>query len=1366
MNKFIKGKEKFFCLIAILILLFSTLVPTLSLGQSQESTTSSDTASKKIKTSIDNPLMSSTEKLGETSAESSSTGEISKSDYVKESTGESEESTEELKEKEPTDAPQKQQTPQKGTNAGQDVLSSVTVTDWEIFREVNGNKESLTASPKSNAISYQAYDFKFSWSIDTGGPNIVSGDHFVLVIPQVADTSSGHWYATEGGWSEMKVDTGSGEEAIYQYRIENSVEKNAQVVHIEFLDGIMTFPTSSLNSELDFPGFMNYVTKDGTQEVSFGRDANGNPLVKEITFEKTPLQSTNGFSFKFAAAASNHSIQWGIQFNGAANLELSGDEVNYHVNGGNGKYQGFYVDKPDRSVWKPWGTNYTDVEAPDGKEGGGELGGYIEDVLPAGAEMTALSIGAYIQIPIGLTPENYAQQKGVYPSTSNAFESLVLADYGSGPLYRNNSDTDDILKPKPGTGFELLKQEPNETKTNFKKRVQGAYPQYGVYKDASGESTVMMHFGSMKDADNQQPKLSSLTNENNVKRTITNPIGNGSVDITDFAVQAADFTIKRGFYAETDRELLENYYAITYGDTNVIEGAAAAYNISLTVRYPPDTPSIEAIKNTSEIYTHSALTLKSIPDPETMPKKDTAEGMLRNPYGKIELNRRQAMLQKFDVERDADDEYIPINGAEFKLQVQNDSGEWTDVRKEGAILSFKTDGIKYYEAAEGGAGGLVEKTANGLVVVDFEALALADGTYRFVETKAAAGYDEEKSPQWNGKEVVSDEFVIPSATPRGPTVTVWNKKLPQYKYTVEHYVQVNEFGGEEESNFTLAETEEKYGYLGQEIVGEPLLDLLTSYTYREDLSKKYGLIKGEITEDVELVIKLYYTQVGEIPFTFYKQGKNGEAMPSVDPNGNPLVDDQGREKKVAFDIYEYQPKPTDPARPIAWDNGQGPKSNPDLWKKIEGPVATDALGRIRVPSINTPEELEKYYAIVEVETYPDYLLAENDLTNGNREVYWVVRLSDGDMFSLPEYQFGKEMSRPDYEKPSSSNNNHFILKNRKPNISLFKVNERDEPMPSSDKQKVQFDIYQWIAEGYFLEDQPYTASFFWEKTASDVSTDNHGLFATIGKGGLENPNEDDDKHFDWYAVHETSTYSGYQAAEGYWLVKTAWEKTTQQFEIYEVRYKVIENGTVKDGVSPGHKISDDKTELYLTNKVKPTSFFKEDGRENPLGGVHFSLYKPKEGDSGKTGSEDPAASDTKWDMTKPIEKISSTDNSDLGKVTFDDLVQGDYLLVETETLPGYQLPLGYWIITIDFYGEIEGIKGRGDPLPPAFRIDSGTYYLPNYKINGMPNAGGYMRMALVVLGIVLLGSGIILSQNRKKYKSTNEKGRKDEKKNK
>ena len=466
-------------LFTIIIIMLSILSPVLSFGESnvQETLTSSTSQSLKKSDFLNEdseetiPTLQSSEPVTTTTSEESS----SDSAVVEEKVDEMKQTTEE--------EPSEQKIRASTTN----ILDAVVIKDWELYRDKGGKRESLTVEPKSNAESNQAYSFAFSWEIPSGklGRNILPGDYFVLNIPQNENRDTGHWYAIPGEWSV--VTTKDGTESVYRYRVESSVE---QIIRIEFLDGVNNLKINTISSELNFQGFMNYVTKEGTQDVSFGRDMNGSALTKSINFNKLALKAANGFSFKYGAAGSNNSLKWGIQFNGAANLELAGDYVDYNVNGGAGDHQGFYTDKPGRDVWLPWGESYTDIYATAKKQDGSELGGYVEDDLPVGAEMTTLTIAAYIPIPIGLTQENYAKQEGVYSSGTAAFQSFVLSDYGKGPTYRSGTDNSEVQRPKAGTGFTLLEQKNGESKEDFKARIQAAPYQYGVYKSASGVSTV------------------------------------------------------------------------------------------------------------------------------------------------------------------------------------------------------------------------------------------------------------------------------------------------------------------------------------------------------------------------------------------------------------------------------------------------------------------------------------------------------------------------------------------------------------------------------------------------------------------------------------------------------------------------------------------------------------------------------------------------------------------------------------------------------------------------------------------------------------------------------------------------------------
>lgn len=117
-----------------------------------------------------------------------------------------------------------------------------------------------------------------------------------------------------------------------------------------------------------------------------------------------------------------------------------------------------------------------------------------------------------------------------------------------------------------------------------------------------------------------------------------------------------------------------------------------------------------------------------------------------------------------------------------------------------------------------------------------------------------------------------------------------------------------------------------------------------------------------------------------------------------------------------------------------------------------------------------------------------------------------------------------------------------------------------------------------------------------------------------------------------------------------------------------------------------------------------------------------------------------------WDTTN-MQK-ASTDAE--GKVTFKTVAAGDYLLVETDTKEGYQLPAGQWVITIDEHIRVgDGdIKALGDDMPPAFKIENvdgvTTLSVPNYPQLVMPASGGMGAILFTVGGIILIGAAVLI----------------------
>lgn len=1100
------------------------------------------------------------------------------------------------------------------------ITEQVKVLEWAIT-----NSTGNTVGEDVAAISNQAHDFSFKAQVGS----VILGDTIAFEIPQVqTGVSTDHWYMQPSEWVIQTFDEDEPAVKVYQYRVQTkydtTTQKSTQEIQIEFLNDF-----SGLELNMVFPEMLvNFVKTAGTFPVTFGKEGkNSSVNTQNVEFKINELKLANGFSFKTNSAVSNNSVKWGIQFNGAGNLELAGDEVNYNVNGGNqNPYQGFYLDNPLRteSNWHQWGSRYTDIWSPNvnNQATSANYGGYIEDVLPPGAKVTRLSIAAYVNLPLGLTNESLTTETGGYPTTQAAFQSYVLDDQGEGPSYRG-SESAAIQKPKSGTGFSLLTQNAGETETAFKTRVQSLPYQYGIYTDSSNRQTIMIHFGNMKSASegNQQEKLSDLTdNEEYTGESFVNKDGK-TVTIPKFAVIAADNTIKdqRSGYTEEHRSMLEKYFTLVYGDSNVLNGGIASYNISLDVRYAPETTG--EILNTSNIYTHSALTLIR-KAPETMPKRDNSTAQLKNPYGNITLTNSEVLLQKLDADHfDNNGDYIPLDGAEFKLQKQV-NGTWDDITDDdGQIKTWTTGTVDYVEEGE-------TISLHGLIRLDIATLfpgQTETAIYRFVEVNPPSGYSETDSPNWNNQAqaIVSENFEIPSRSSKGPTVTVWNKRK-QATYRVEHYVQKEESSESEldpVEDFDLAEEMTITSEVGNTVTASPLMSLQTTHFYNPVYTSTYGKTSGIVTDSTveeELVLKLYYTKDEESSFTVYKLDNAGNPMPSVG------------EKKVQFKLYSYDYTraaesgvvisdcPPTAANIAAgywsqiWDDGT-------LLSRTKGPGATeliletDAAGRIRDSRI-TGSAVGGTLALVEIcNGYPGYSVVPSPTEN-----YWVFYLKDGYLDLSGGY--GEKAFQPIKYQPLGSSKTYFAIVNKLSEFTpdIYKIDENGNPMPSTDDQKVEFDIYEYdgpedvrpdnVTSAVMDHNNPlgvasYGSSMYsklWVKLDDDPFVTNHAGKIVKADGS---PLELNPKKF--YSVIEISTYDNYQLPDNqffsknrtnHWLINTS--------GLLKTGYGYVDSRPVQ-WLAPMYEKSAQYAVttdgIYLQNRpLTPVPIFKVDENLNPI----------------------------------------------------------------------------------------------------------------------------------------------------------------------
>ncbi|WP_195268863.1 LPXTG cell wall anchor domain-containing protein [Eubacterium sp. 1001713B170207_170306_E7] len=183
----------------------------------------------------------------------------------------------------------------------------------------------------------------------------------------------------------------------------------------------------------------------------------------------------------------------------------------------------------------------------------------------------------------------------------------------------------------------------------------------------------------------------------------------------------------------------------------------------------------------------------------------------------------------------------------------------------------------------------------------------------------------------------------------------------------------------------------------------------------------------------------------------------------------------------------------------------------------------------------------------------------------------------------------------------------------------------------------------------------------------------------------------------------------------------------------------------------------DVVTVSKTNEPKksPFNFKKLDAEtKQPLKGVTFVLYSCDKNHTHNELQSDKVT--TCWTMVQGT-RISGSD----GAVDFGNLYAGEYQLVETKTVPGYEKPTGQWRVTIDPEAS-EPVKVSIKGNAPAFSKDNSTLTVMNSKNHKLPFTGGTgdHRTALMLIGIVLILAGAgaaLVFKKRNTYKKTNQK---------
>lgn len=1370
-------------IMAVFLMLQSTPLSGWAQDQAQPSadTTeiSNDNEAKTVNTTsreVETTDTTSSEKETETTTISESAADTSSS-----SEGETKNTTSSEEVVESTDETVKQPKPKasaglkRQTRAGGDLIDNVTVTDWKIL---DSNGTELSTANKANAG--QAYDFIFKWSLrlPPDGLGIVSGDFFEIDLPE--NTSGGEWHKTYGVWeasvnrlnpTQLYVDI-TEEGITNNYHIGSWwVDRREDGSH----DGLGTyFVRVQFGEDVDQKNI-----KDLTGvEFNLGEDAlrnrnnAGSPSLnvifggesKPIGFNPLPEEVSTGSDYKWSPEAGKNDITYDIGIGRASPLELTGDVVDYTIN----TDYGFYLDGADHGF--RWGKNYSDLtnvfvedkltswEVKNSGQVDGD-GNTTPDNLRESTEkvkgmiLESLTISAMIPMPLGLTAENKSNQMGGRVSRNmSAYESYVLSDQGNGPVFRVPGQTYWPQLPELDNSFHLVEQLENETIVSFRNRVKENPFQYGVFTEGTGENathSIMVNVGDiLKSAPVETPRYQDLTDEEYAThgRTITRIGEEQDIKITRFAEIAAQSCIDGSDkYQDSDREMLEDYFTLTYGESNVIGGRIAAFNISLKSRHRLDDDLEERKYNVAEAWYETALIQGAIDAGQTgewvtMPIKHIGHGKMTNPYGSLAIDLHTLTLFKFDSSTNRE-----MNDVEFVLQKKNINNGWDD------LDSYRTKSTKNSNNVD--VDGVIRTGP------------LDNGTYRFVEKQGEPdalnfypeGYDQRLSSDYNTteKRIISEERTIDGET-TAEKLYVENTPIKTAPYAVEHYYKKTDtdWANVTLADFELRRIENEDGSirlpLGTTVTAQPYNILGYTYKPLNNAEPAKEIKSGEIREveypnegyssNGQLVLRLFYDKSDSVGSGYYKVNERTEPMPSFDENGEPLKDKNGKEQKVIFRLYEYTHKQgTHPS--------DADPDNSDIWRDTGIDYTTDADGQIIGPDLGGPGQ---WFAFVETQTYDSYELPST------RTDWWWYFNRDYETITIDEQPTRCLVNRwlntgdsrgdsalatyqPGYDPTIVINWNALVNRPKKGTVQLYKGDEENKLMGSTATSEIKFKLYEYIGDktdGKKPEDSGNFGDGSIWKPVKDLTVTESGKILD------ENTTLSLDTT---YALVETQTHQGYYLEQNaYWLFTN--ELTDSGIKIDEVTYIGSQDPEM---LAPEDNNNPANGYFTIKNQTKPTDFIfiKENQEKEPLDGVDFKLYKV---DSIQPDIDEILNNDN------PLYSVTSKDD---GKVTFTDLKKGQYLLVETKTLPGYDLPTGRWIIAYDptkpTLAEQITITAIGDPLPPAFRTEGADdeikYFLPNYRGYNIPLAGGSGMMRNIVSLITIVGLGIfVVGYSRRK----------------
>lgn len=1252
-------------ILSLLVLLAVTILPVPAISEKQES---------------NSPVTESTTQLLEDSIdpyEELESGTMTTEPIVNptESSEQSEEKTEETFEEEQIESSnvtsETESTNERTRQARANSTDTLLVLDWQLL------KNEIAVSETVHAVTGEAYELTFNWEVKNS--TLSPGDFVTYRLPYNRGAAgddigaSGSWRTSSSAQAVPLTATVDGQTIKYAEWFIEAYDGGVdyEQIRIQFTDEVRLLSGMAIEATIStgVDSIKNYTYRGGIQKVEFAG------IQKAIDFSQDRLEKSPGWNYKNAMGASVNQIQFDIPVNLPASLELGGDTFDYSKHS-----EGWAFDpmNPENG----WGEQITDIHDI-----------YVEDTLDEGVLVHNLMIIANARAPMQLPPNALTDYRGGIVATLPAFNSYLLVDFGNGPIYRTPNDPiSERQLPKQEYSFQRVYQEEGESIDSFRTRVKSQAYQYGLFFDeATNRQTVMTYFGDVKKV-GDRPKYSDLTDQR-----YTDPpkeiAGSRTDAVFSFAEQAASRLITNGHYTEADREELEAYFTLVYGDNNALGGQVATFEISFNAQYPPGTTSGEKVNTARYFYTG--------PQDPNFPILPEVTGTynLTNPYSSVQLSSNEAMLFKFT------EQNLPLNGAKFELQRERSTDQWETVPD-----SAVTTGTVAVNVLEGGS--VVGRQLDG----GAKLTNLENGTYRFVEVEPPDGYDPELSPNYNDEveKVVSDEFTIPSSGQRS-IVFVANHAQP--KYSVQHYVQTSP-DDESEAGFELRLQENFNGKSGTEVtaVGKSFAG------YRLDETLPYTVSTGRILEDGSLILKLYYVKdETNQPFYFYKYDENKHPMPSIDFKGDPL----GEDKEVSFDVYRYNNKGWSsgadyaPTEVVPTSGKKIPNSEENVWEKVET-LTSDSNGKVssRTLSLTDEDGGLMTYAVVEKKTYEGYRLPDSN----HYWVLWTNNIMGENQPQVPPFISGitpvNGAPTADAINPSDPENlREYYVMNHYEKWSISKVDVLGNAMPSYDtngnplgeNKQVTFDWYRYVgswSDGTRPDEVAPGESGVWEKQGT-LETDANGKLVGDAiprySGAV-------------LGLVETSTYKGYHlpsAKQAYWVL---WEDgnfsncgTDNPGSLQKAAYHhVIKN--------------DYRTEMQLYKTDARTGYPLRRTETAKVGFRYYRYVGSWEGEGPTTNTD---LSDTgNWQPMKNLQDDTYLFYADEeGKLTgLEETLVGaypyghTYAIQEVEAYPGYQKCPGFWIVYLN-----ENKKAKSYTIDGMNYIGEGNLIVapedPNNQLN-------------------------------------------------